>query len=322
LQSKDERPKWPAARAKSRRQSSARRYHAYEGLKGTHILPSVISLDTTDHTAVLTIHRGEHNGVAVWYIVTDASNATVAHAMRAIYSPSLASIGAAATASASLKHGVPQLAGAPDFSPTRSYVPSASGFPPTSAHPGSVADASYSPFVQIAGTPGILNAPIVAVGEGPFDVTHHTNTEDRVLAIDTVKRTATFVLARGFFTTFVPRLARAAASATIPLGVVVNGALHGANAQGLAYLSLRTPLGTDATRANAGTIGSPFKVLSEIPDVAHPSRDGGYSPLWAIAVLGQASKWITSYAGFVVGSKPAGFLVNCPVIAFGDSGGY
>ena len=29
----------------------------------------------------------------------------------------------------------------------------------------------------------VYNAPIVAVGDGPFDVTHHTNTEDRVLGI-------------------------------------------------------------------------------------------------------------------------------------------
>ena len=29
----------------------------------------------------------------------------------------------------------------------------------------------------------MYNAPIVAVGNGPFDVTHHTNTEDRVLGI-------------------------------------------------------------------------------------------------------------------------------------------
>ena len=29
----------------------------------------------------------------------------------------------------------------------------------------------------------VYNAPIVAVGNGPFDVTHHTNTEDRVLGV-------------------------------------------------------------------------------------------------------------------------------------------
>ena len=41
----------------------------------------------------------------------------------------------------------------------------------------------YSPFIQIAGSPVVYNAPIVATGDGPFDVVHHTNTGDRVLGI-------------------------------------------------------------------------------------------------------------------------------------------
>ena len=31
----------------------------------------------------------------------------------------------------------------------------------------------------------VYNAPIVAVGNGPFDVIHHTNTGDRVIGINT-----------------------------------------------------------------------------------------------------------------------------------------
>jgi hypothetical protein len=46
-----------------------------------------------------------------------------------------------------------------------------------------VAGPGYSPFIQIAGSDTIYNAPIVATGDGPFDVTHHTNTGDRVLAV-------------------------------------------------------------------------------------------------------------------------------------------
>ena len=38
-------------------------------------------------------------------------------------------------------------------------------------------------FIKIAGSDTIYNAPIVATGDGPFDVTHHTNTADRALAI-------------------------------------------------------------------------------------------------------------------------------------------
>jgi hypothetical protein len=46
-----------------------------------------------------------------------------------------------------------------------------------------VAGPGYSPFIQIAGSPVVYNAPIVATGNGPFDVVHHTNTGDRVLGI-------------------------------------------------------------------------------------------------------------------------------------------
>ena len=76
-------------------------------------------------------------------------------------------------------------AGAPDFSPEREAVPGPTGFPLKSFKPGSEVPAGdpYSPFIKIAGSDVIYNAPIVAVGEGPFDVTTHTNTEDRVLGV-------------------------------------------------------------------------------------------------------------------------------------------
>jgi hypothetical protein len=73
--------------------------------------------------------------------------------------------------------------GAPDFSPTRIAVPGPNGFPLAKFQPGAVAGPGYSPFIQIAGSPVVYNAPIVATGDGPFDVVHHTNTGDRVLGI-------------------------------------------------------------------------------------------------------------------------------------------
>jgi len=74
-------------------------------------------------------------------------------------------------------------AGAPDFSPTRIATPGPNGFPLAKFAPGSVAGPGYSPFIRFAGSNVVYNAPIVAVGNGPFDVTHHTNTEDRVLGV-------------------------------------------------------------------------------------------------------------------------------------------
>ncbi|HTX59111.1 MAG TPA: hypothetical protein VMH02_05485, partial [Verrucomicrobiae bacterium] len=172
---------------------------------------------------------------------------------------------------------------------------------------------------------------------------HHANTEDRVVAIDTVKQTATLVLARGFVdgkpvyyvstdasdpvaaaverATYVPRLAKADAAATIPIGVVASGPTGSADAQGLAYLTLDTPIADDATAANAATIGSPFNVLSLVPDLQAPYAENGYSPLWSVEVVGAPqSQRLTSYADLAALAKPAGFVVNCPAIAFGGGG--
>ena len=73
--------------------------------------------------------------------------------------------------------------GAPDFSPTRIAEPGPTGFPLAKFQPGAVAGPGYSPFIRIAGSPTVYSAPIVATGDGPFDVVHHTNTGDRVLGI-------------------------------------------------------------------------------------------------------------------------------------------
>jgi len=80
--------------------------------------------------------------------------------------------------------------GAPDFSPTRIAVPGPNGFPLAQFQPGAVAGPGYSPFIRIAGSPVVYNAPIVATGDGPFDVVHHTNTGDRVLGIHIAPATA------------------------------------------------------------------------------------------------------------------------------------
>src|SRR4029077_904183 len=73
--------------------------------------------------------------------------------------------------------------GAPDFSPTRIAEAGPTGFPLTEVPPRAGPGPGYSPFIRIAGSPTVYSAPIVATGNGPFDVVHHTNTGDRVLGI-------------------------------------------------------------------------------------------------------------------------------------------
>jgi hypothetical protein len=169
-------------------------------------------------------------------------------------------------------------------------------------------------------------------------VVHHTNTADRLIAIDTTAKTGTFALAQGFVddkpvlylsteasvalpasverAIYTPKLAKANASAIIPIGVVAAGPME-TQPQGLAYLALKTPLDRDATQGNASTIGSPFNVLSLIPNLASPYQQNGYSPLWAINVVGKSATRLTNYAEVAsMHPQTPGFLVNCPVVAF------
>lgn len=307
-------------------------------------ITSALAVDTTAHTVTLPLHRGMEEGKTVWYIITDVSDARIARQLGVNYAPSLAHVGRAAIQKGTHNaDGTFTFEGAPSFKATRTYVASANGFPPQSATPGGTADTVYSPFVTLTNSMRgvVFNAPIVAGGDAPSDVTTHADTEDRVVAIDTQKMTVTLILARGFFNgkpvyyfspdasdpvaasveraTYAPNIGKASRSAEIPIAVVIDGPQTGDAPQGLQYLALRTPLARDATAANAATIGSPFNVLSVAPDLAHPYADNGYSPLWNVVVVGapQAAR-LTGYGQIAPVAKPAGFVVNCPVVAFGD----
>ena len=306
-----------------------------------YTIKSAIAVEPSAHTATLPLHRAVSNGTTIWYIITDSSNAADAKKLGVNYAPSL---GVFAPTGARTPRGIwRRMTVAPDFRPSRSYVASATGFPPKSATPGAIAPQAYSPF-DIFG-PIVRNAPVVATGNGPFDVIKHTNTEDRVVAMDTKKMTVTLVMARGFFNgkpvyyisteasnpiaasveraTYAPSLAKASSSAEIPIGVVADGPQTGSAPQGLAFLTLRTPLAVDATAKNASTIVSSFNVLSLAPDLTHPYAENGYTPLWNVMVVGaKQTKRLTSYSQIAPLAKAAGFVVNCPVVAYGDDSGY
>ena len=141
-------------------------------------------------------YAGTPRQETVWYILEDASTSGAADDLGVNFAPKLANIGISCPACVQTVHLInpsPEqnhfgpapisFAGAPDFSPTRIAVPGPDGFPLAKFQPGAVAGPGYSPFIQIAGSDTIYNAPIVATGNGPFDVVNHTNTSDRVLGI-------------------------------------------------------------------------------------------------------------------------------------------
>ena len=157
---------------------------------------SAIQVDLTHETVRLPLYPGTANGKRVWYVLLDASDAGLAHDLGVNYAPKLANVAIsdpAAVQTVTLDSPTPaqnpfgpavvHFQGAPDFSPTRVAQPGPTGFPLAKFAPGAVAGPGYSPFIRIAGSDVVYDAPIVATGDGPFDVVHHTNTGDRVLGI-------------------------------------------------------------------------------------------------------------------------------------------
>ncbi|MCW3036848.1 MAG: hypothetical protein JWM17_2160, partial [Actinobacteria bacterium] len=147
-------------------------------------------------TVRLPLYRGRANGQVVWYVLLDASDAGLAHDLGVNYAPKLANLAIGCpecVQTVTLESPTPQqnrfgqagvdFQGAPDFSPARVAEPGPNGFPLATFQPGAVAGPGYSPFIRIAGSDVVYDAPIVATGEGPFDVDHHTDTGDRVLGI-------------------------------------------------------------------------------------------------------------------------------------------
>jgi hypothetical protein len=157
---------------------------------------SALQVDLSHETVRMPLYKGVANGQTAWFILLDASDVGLAHDLGVNYAPKLANMAISCPAcvqTVTLDSPTPaqnkfgpalvHFQGAPDFSPTRIAVPGPNGFPLASFQPGAVAGPGYSPFIQIAGSPVVYNAPIVATGDGPFDVVHHTNTGDRVLGI-------------------------------------------------------------------------------------------------------------------------------------------
>jgi hypothetical protein len=157
---------------------------------------SAIQVDLSKESVRLPLYKGRANGQTVWYILLDASDQGIAHDLGVNYAPKLGNIGIGCPDCVQtvtldspspdqnrFGQAVVNFQGAPDFSPTRIADPGPTGFPLAKFQPGAVAGKGYSPFIRIAGSQTVYSAPIVATGDGPFDVAHHTNTGDRVLGI-------------------------------------------------------------------------------------------------------------------------------------------
>ena len=157
---------------------------------------SAIQVDLSKESVRLPLYKGKAGDETVWYVLLDASDQGLAHDLGVNYAPKLANLAIGCpecVQTVTLDSPTPQqnrfgqaivnFQGAPDFSPERIAEPGPNGFPLAKFQPGAVARDGYSPFIRIAGSPTVYSAPIVATGDGPFDVVHHTNTSDRALRI-------------------------------------------------------------------------------------------------------------------------------------------
>jgi hypothetical protein len=175
--------------------------------KDRQTITSALRVDLTRDFATLPLHEGTVAGETVWFVVTDVSDADIAKELGINHAPKLANAGAmcpacvqeVTTTDPLLGRAPVEFEGAPDFSPSRTLTPSSPApFPPASFTVGAMAGAGYSPYVSVEGSTVVYNAPIVATGDGPFDVTTHTDTHDRTLGIDTEKMTTDHLFVRGF----------------------------------------------------------------------------------------------------------------------------
>jgi hypothetical protein len=164
-------------------------------------LESAIQVDLSKESVRVPLYKGvAYKGTpqqeTVWFTLLDASDQGIAHDLGVNYAPKLGNLAIGdpeAVQTVTLESPTPDqnrfgqavvdFHGAPDFSPTRIAQPGPTGFPLAQFQPGAVAGPGYSPFIRIAGSNTVYSAPILATGDGSFDVVHHTNTGDRVLGI-------------------------------------------------------------------------------------------------------------------------------------------
>ncbi|HEY0544216.1 MAG TPA: hypothetical protein VGC91_02375 [Pyrinomonadaceae bacterium] len=180
-----------------------------------HVLRSAIQVNLTHHSATLPLHRGSYRGRTVWYVLTDVSDQTLANQLGLNFAPKLSNASHNCPGCVQnlqiprniLEAGVVRFNGIPDFTPRRILVPGPTGFPAITVQPGARAGLLYTPYVQVAGTNIVYNAPIIAVGDSQglfrFDVDGrnpfiHTFTHDRVLNIDLARQTVELLVIRAF----------------------------------------------------------------------------------------------------------------------------
>ncbi len=135
------------------------------------LLRSAVKIDPVANTVKLPLYKGAmRDGRLVWFILTDTDDKENADALGLNFSGKMTylAVGRAVRNATLQKNGSLVFdRGTVNFAPKRRLVPGRAPnfFPPKVAQPGSVGDASYTPFIRIVNAGGhIYNAPVIAFG--------------------------------------------------------------------------------------------------------------------------------------------------------------
>jgi hypothetical protein len=304
-------------------------------------------------TVTYPLYHGTSQGRDVSYVITDASNLSVAQALGVNYTPKLArAAGTAAVENSTSQVGSGNGIDFPasvDFSPTHVLIPSATGFPPAAAQPGAVGEPGYSPLVQVVfrDKTVVLDAPQIA---------NATGQADKIVSIAANHRTVTYRETDGCYdnesvhyasfdasdpgaaaiedVTYAPNL-----NAT-PSPGCADAAVVAANCSRESLIAF-TNGQTGATNPqrqglNAAILDGPppLNILQEIPE---QKSQFDYSPMWDVHLATWTDATVAAglnlrqtdfsaalqqvadgnATGFPAGSTfgPSGFVVNCPVVS-------
>src|SRR5215471_9440525 len=304
------------------------------------------AVEHPDGTVTLPLHQGISNGQPVYYVVTDASDGSVAAAMGLNTSQKLAN--AANTA------GVEKVSVKPDgtivfpatvnFNPTPGFAltPGPAGFPPAAASPPAVGDPGYSPLIQ----------PPDGVVENAPQVANSTGQANKVTSIDFTNMTVTYKETAGFqggkalrYASFDSSDPTAAAIEHVTYAPVLNNLPtlnDDSTASARASLAGFTNGQTGAANPNRQGLNSAIlDGLSPLNVLRWNPTQGRYSPIWdahltqwqvppAQRTLQTDFGTVQNLAdqGTVVGFNgtpqgttfaASGIIVNCPIVAFASS---
>ena len=297
------------------------------------------------------LYHGTSQGRNVSYVITDASDLSVAQALGVNYVPKLAQAAGTpavqdSTSQIGSGNGI-DFPASVDFSPARVIVPGPTSFPPATAQPGAVGETGYSPLVQVVfkDKTVVLNAPQIA---------NATGQADKIVSMS--PRTVSYRETDGCYDNESVHYASFDASDPVTAAiedVTYAPALGATPSAGCSDAAVPAPncareslIAFTNGQAGAGNVQRqglnaalldgppPLNILQEIPEI---KSQFDYSPMWDVhletwtdaAVAAGLNVRQTDFpaalqrvidgnaTGFPAGTPfgPSGFVVNCPVVS-------